>query len=491
MGKYRILRELGHGGMGVVYLGRDDSLGRNVAIKVVNPRLEGVEIALARFAREARAIAQLSSPHIVQVYEFNPEGGQPYLVMEYVPGCGLDDLILQGGRLSYPEILDCACQILKGLSAAHRAGIIHRDIKPANVMCSRQGVYKLTDFGLARSIAAASGASLTTTGAIIGSLRYLAPEVAAGDEATPLSDIYSAGVTVYELISGATPFADPSPLKLVHQIATGHPVSVTERREDVPLPLEAWVTHVLAREPERRYASADEALSVLEAMEFGPMPEAPRYTTIPEPSQDVDMGAKTVDLGAATTDVPPPPAAPPITAAPPAPPVQPPPTPAQPAPPAAPPIATTAQTVPAVPALPGAPAQPGRTLGGCLTALLGVVVLLLAILPMVGAFALFMSPGEPWVQSGEPNGTVLTFGPGRAEWRKADGKAYRLTEQGFRVLKGTELRRRVDLSAFWLVAPPVLVFLLGLGLAVFMVSHGLRRPPPPASHTQVFVQVNR
>jgi len=506
IGKYRVLKALGQGGMGVVYLGRDDSLGRNVAIKVINARLEGVENALRRFGREARAIARLSNPHIVHVYDFEPDGSPPFLAMEYVPGCGLDGIIHQGGPLGYPEILDGARQILAGMAAAHRAGIIHRDMKPANILCSLEGVYKLTDFGLARSMVASSG-TLTASGTIIGSLRYLAPEIAAGEPATTFSDLYSVGITIYEMISGTTPFQDPSPLKLVHQIAAQAPAPVRELRADVPAELELWLSHLLEHEVDRRYASAEVALRALESMDFGPMPATSRYASVELPREAVDLSAptaapeaaahaKTVDLGAATRDLAGPSAQPPSQP----PPSQPPPArpaaaqPAEPAPVQTPVTQLTAATVgpqtQAISMAPDAAAKP-RTLGGCLTAILGVVVLILTATPMLVSVTLFFSQGAPWIQWGEPDGTMLTYGPGLVQMRRANGKVYELTRVGFRATKPSGSERRVNLSGFWLIAPPALLLILGLALAAFMIHHGLRRPPPPPQHTQVIVQVNR
>lgn len=492
IGKYRILRLVGRGGMGVVYLGRDESLGRNVAVKVVNTRLEGVENALRRFAREARAIAQLSNPHIVQIYEFDPEGAQPYLAMEYVSGCGLDDMLDPVyGPLSYPEILDSTRQILTGISAAHRAGIIHRDIKPANVLCSREGVFKLTDFGLARSLAAASGGSVTATGAIIGSLRYLAPEVAAGEEASAQSDIYSLGITVYEMITGRAPFDDPSPLKLVHQIAAERPAPVTACRDDVPLELEAWLAHVLARDPAQRYASADEALELIGLMDFGPMPETPRYAVIPPRDETVDAAAATVDLGARppaaaaggeaasigaeTTDLP------------------------------------GAARRPEGPQVPAAGAQqplatqyvaPGgaqvtvdiprgkRTVGGVITAVIGVLILVGASVPLAHVVVLYLPEGEPWISVGERDGTSLVFGPGRLHVRKADGREVFINKNGVETRKGAK-GRRITFSRLWVLSPAALFFLLGFAFGIFLIVSGLRPRVPGADRTQVIVMTGR
>ncbi len=271
IGKYRIERSLGRGGMGMVYVGHDETLGRKVAVKVINEKLEGVENALKRFENEARLVAQLSNAHIVHVYEFDPDHTPPFLAMEYVDGIDLRSFIHHHGPLAYAEVLDCAKQVLAGLAAAHKAGITHRDIKPHNVLRARDGTYKLMDFGLARSLQ--TSGSLTATGTIVGTLHYLAPEVANGEKATEKSDLYSLGVTLYEMLTGKAPFVEDSPLKLIRRIATEKPTPVRAHRDDVPPALEAWLDKLLAHEDDKRFASAEEALAALAGMDFGALPE--------------------------------------------------------------------------------------------------------------------------------------------------------------------------------------------------------------------------
>jgi hypothetical protein len=267
IGRYVITGTLGRGGMGTVYRGRDEALHRDVAIKVIHDRFGGVENVLRRFAAEARAVAQLSSPHIVQVYEFDPLAEPPFLAMELVPGPSIQALVRRRGKAAVGTVADCGRQVLRGLAAAHAAGIIHRDVKPGNILRADDGTYKLGDFGLARSLE--QGQSLTASGSVIGTLHYMAPEVAAGEEATASSDLYSLGVTLYEMLAGTTPFPDDSPLKLLRRIAAEPPAPIRAHRDDVPPRFEAWLQKLLARDPGHRFSSAAAALEALADVEAG------------------------------------------------------------------------------------------------------------------------------------------------------------------------------------------------------------------------------
>jgi phage shock protein PspC (stress-responsive transcriptional regulator) len=267
IGRYRITGTLGRGGMGTVYRGHDDTLDREVAVKVIHDRFGGAEHVLRRFGAEARAVAQLSSPHIVQVYEFDPFATPPFLAMELVRGPSVQELVRRRGQAAVGTVADCGRQVLSGLAAAHAAGVIHRDIKPANVLRGPDGTYKLTDFGLARSLEREQ--SLTASGSIIGTLHYMAPEVAAGEEATAASDLYSLGVTLYEMLAGTTPFPADSPLKLLRRIATESPAPIGAHRDDVPPAFEIWLETLLARDPDDRFASAAAALDALKRIDLG------------------------------------------------------------------------------------------------------------------------------------------------------------------------------------------------------------------------------
>jgi len=268
IGRYRITGVIGRGGMGTVYRGHDEALARDVAVKVIHDRFSSAANVIRRFGAEARSVARLSSPHIVHVHEFDPLADPPFLAMELVRGPSLQRLIRDRGRASFATVVECGRQVLGGVAAAHAAGVIHRDIKPANVLRGADGVYKLTDFGLARSLEREQ--SLTASGSILGTLHYMAPEVAAGAEATAASDLYSLGVTLYEMLAGTTPFPDDSPLKLLRRIAVERPLPLRSHRDDIPPQFEAWLEKLLARDPAERFASASAALAALRAVEIAP-----------------------------------------------------------------------------------------------------------------------------------------------------------------------------------------------------------------------------
>lgn len=261
VGKYEVRQELGRGGMGAVYVGWDEALQREIALKVMNPKSDGVENAMARFQQEARSIGQLSSEHITHVYEYGTHEDMPYIAMEYVRGETLLDIIADEAPMDASYVLDCARQALRGLSVAHKAGIIHRDIKPANILRSNEGVIKLTDFGLARSLEVESG--LTASGLVVGTVHYMAPEVARGDPATFQSDLYSLGVSLYEMLTGDLPFNDDSPLKLISKIAYDKAPAIEKARSDLPPSVAGWLNKLLASEPAERYTTADQVLADL------------------------------------------------------------------------------------------------------------------------------------------------------------------------------------------------------------------------------------
>ena len=217
VGSYAIIREIGRGGMGVVYLARDPKLDRHVAIKALPDDLAHDEERLARFEREARTLASLSHPNIAGIYAVEEHDGRRYLVLEYIEGQTLDDR-LDSGALAVDDALEVCTQIAAGVEAAHEAGIVHRDLKPGNVMITTEGAVKVVDFGLARTTEASSMSSLseqptiktphspTIPGAILGTAPYMSPEQARGRKVDHRSDIWSFGVVLYECLAGASPF---------------------------------------------------------------------------------------------------------------------------------------------------------------------------------------------------------------------------------------------------------------------------------------------
>ncbi len=278
-GRYQLRDMLGRGGMGEVHLAFDPHLERDVAVKTL--RSEGLaEHVRARFLAEARALARVTVPQVVQVHDLDLDHHPPFLVMELVRGRSLHHLRSQGQRFSAAQAIDCASQVLRGLMAAHAAGVLHRDVKPANILRGEQGLYKLADFGLA---ILAGGERLTGECEVVGTLRYLAPEVAAGGEHSVRSDLYGLGVTLVEMVSGAAPHADTQgSLLLLKRVAAGLPASAVEL-PGLPPAFQAWLGRLVATVPEQRFANATEALAALDGIEPG---SAGPGTIVPSPAGD-------------------------------------------------------------------------------------------------------------------------------------------------------------------------------------------------------------
>ena len=259
--RYRLVEQLGKGGMGLVFRARDERLDRDVAIKFVAPeRVSGAD-ASARFLREARAIARLSHPNIMTLHDVGQEGGWHYLVLEHIAGKNLYALMIErGGPLPAPEALLAFRGALKALAYAHAQGIVHRDIKPENIMVTPDGQVKVTDFGLAL---AQGDVRLTQEGLIVGSVLYLAPELARGQPADGRSDLYAIGAVLYELLTGQPPFTGDDPLAILNQILLS-PVTPPRRLDPNLSPtVEALILKLLSKDPADRCASAEEALATL------------------------------------------------------------------------------------------------------------------------------------------------------------------------------------------------------------------------------------
>ena len=201
--RYEIIKTIGEGGMANVYLANDTILDRKVAIKVLRGDLSNDEKFIRRFQREALSVSNLSHPNIVEVYDVGEEDGQYYIVMEYIEGKTLKQLLKKRETLTLPEVIDIMLQLTDGLAHAHESYIIHRDIKPQNIMILDNGLVKITDFGIAMAL---NATQLTQTNSVMGSVHYLPPEQANGKSATVKSDIYSLGILMYELITGSVPF---------------------------------------------------------------------------------------------------------------------------------------------------------------------------------------------------------------------------------------------------------------------------------------------
>jgi len=264
--RYRIVRKLGAGGMANVYLAEDQTLGRGVAIKILNDRYATDEQFIERFRREAKHAASLSHPNIVSIYDRGEAEGTYYIAMEHLDGRSLKELIVARGPAPVQVAIDFARQILAALRFAHRHGIVHRDIKPHNVLVDGDGRVKVTDFGIARAGAASQ---MTEAGSIIGTAQYLSPEQAKGAPVDQRSDLYSLGIVLYELLTGTVPFAGDTPVEIAMKHLSTPPEPPSARVPAIPRDVDLVVTRALAKDPARRYASAEEMDADLERIARG------------------------------------------------------------------------------------------------------------------------------------------------------------------------------------------------------------------------------
>ena len=261
-GRYELGERLGSGGMATVYLAEDRTLDRQVAVKVLDERYASDPSFVERFRREASAAAGLSHPNIVAVYDRGEAEGTYYIVMEYIDGPDLKEVIRERAPLPAEEAVGYARQILAALEAAHRRGIVHRDIKPQNVMVGDDGRLKVTDFGIARAVAETG---MTEAGSVIGTAQYLSPEQAKGDDVTPSSDCYAAGIVLYEMLTGRVPFDGERPVTVAMKQIHEPPVPPRTFERSIPAALEEVVLVSLAKRPAERFASAEEMRAALAA----------------------------------------------------------------------------------------------------------------------------------------------------------------------------------------------------------------------------------
>jgi eukaryotic-like serine/threonine-protein kinase len=266
-GRYRVERELGRGGMAKVFLGTDTVLGRTVAVKILAPQYADDDSFVQRFRREAQAAASITHPNIVSVFDTGSDDGIHYIVMEYVEGRTLAEILAGGGRILPDRAIDIAMDVDRALEAAHARGVIHRDIKPGNIMLDPRGAVKVTDFGIARVTTTAD--TVAQTAAIMGTAAYLSPEQAQGLPNDGRSDIYSLGCVLFEMVTGRPPFLGDSPVAVASKQVLEQPVPPSRLNSDITADLDAVILRTLAKNPANRYQSAEEMRADLERTKRG------------------------------------------------------------------------------------------------------------------------------------------------------------------------------------------------------------------------------
>jgi serine/threonine protein kinase len=281
VGPYRIMEQLGHGGMATVWKAYHPALDRYVAIKVLHPVFKDDEAFLARFRREAKIVAKLDHPNIVPIYDFSAEEGTPYLVMRYIEGQTLK-LILSKERLSLERVMAIVRPTGKALAYAHAQGVLHRDIKPSNIIQTSKGEVFLTDFGLARMMSDVD--TTLSRDMMVGTPQYISPEQARGEELDSCTDIYSVGIVLFEMLTGRVPFDADTPYAIIHDHIFSPLPLPSQYRPDMPEGLERAVLKALAKERKDRYQSMEEMMAVLEEAASGAGPlEAPPPPTVEVP----------------------------------------------------------------------------------------------------------------------------------------------------------------------------------------------------------------
>ena len=267
LGRFEVLAEIGRGAMGIVYKAKDPMLERTVAIKTINMAMDrdGAEMYEKRFYQEARAAGGLNHPNIVTVYDIGKTDTECYMAMEYIEGAELRSLLLPGKPLPVARALSIAAQVAEGLAYAHERGVVHRDIKPANIMVPDSGAVKITDFGIARM---RTSSVQTQTGMMMGSPKYMSPEQVIGKRADHRADIFSLGVILYEMLTGATPFTGESVNAVMYQIVNFVPPAPSAVNSASPAALDAIVARMLAKSLDERYHSAAEVARGLRECEL-------------------------------------------------------------------------------------------------------------------------------------------------------------------------------------------------------------------------------
>ena len=258
-GRYAVLEPVGSGGMAEVYRARDELLGRDVAVKVLNDRLSRDKSFVERFKREAQSAANLNHPNIVSLYDYGSDEGAYYIVMEFIEGKALGEMVAESGPFLPERAAEITADVAAALERAHSSGIVHRDIKPNNIMVTTGGQTKVTDFGIARALGASTEQTqMTQTGMVIGTAAYLSPEQAQGNPVDARSDVYSLGCVLYEMLAGKAPFSGDTPLAIAYKHVREDADPPSTVNPDVPRELDAITLKALAKNPDNRYASAHE-----------------------------------------------------------------------------------------------------------------------------------------------------------------------------------------------------------------------------------------
>lgn len=288
-GRYQLLERIGSGGMARVYKAQDRALGRIVAIKMLHESLTGDQGFLQRFQQEAHAAANLTHPNIVTVHDIGQDQNHYYIVMEYVDGQTLKQLVRQYNQAGHPmpisRALDLTIQICTGIGYAHRADLVHCDVKPQNVLVTRDDRIKVADFGIARAM---SEATLDRQASQIwGTPQYFSPEQAAGEPATPASDVYSIGVILFELLTGQLPFSGDTPTALALKHIQEEPPAIADTNPTVPIQLDQIIQKVMSKEPAGRYRTGGQLGRILSAYRQRTLAAAGSDITIQQPTTPV------------------------------------------------------------------------------------------------------------------------------------------------------------------------------------------------------------
>jgi serine/threonine-protein kinase len=296
--RYLVERELAQGGMAEVYLAHDQLLDRRVALKALFPEYAREPSFVERFRREAQAAANLNDQNIVAIYDWGNESGTYFIVMEYVEGQSLRDLIRAEGPVDPTRAADIGAEIAGALASAHRNGVVHRDVKPGNVVITQSGTVKVTDFGIAR---AGTSDSLTQTGSVMGTATYFSPEQAQGLPVDGRSDVYSLGVVLYEMTTGVVPFTGDSPVAVAYKHVREDPIKPVERNAAIPPDLEQIILTAMAKDPDLRYQTADDLRADLLRFRRGrPLAAGPVTALVSEVPTTTTAVAAGAGVGAAT-----------------------------------------------------------------------------------------------------------------------------------------------------------------------------------------------